>query len=302
MNLKEYFEFSKKELNGLIVLCVLLVLIILTPELYLQLKSEDKDLQDTSFRAEVAEFLASAVNEDEANEKAYGRRKWASDTRKKNVRYFLFNPNNLPESKWLDLGLSAKQVKVIKNYEAKGGRFYRKEDLKKIYSLRSEDYDRLEPYIAIPNSYRTKPLFRKFEKRLSEREKSIININTADSAELETLRGIGPAFASRIIKYRSRLGGFWKKEQLLEVYGLDSIKYKGFEDRIMVEPGAVLKTNVNSASFEDLKRFPYLSYKQINAIVQYRKQHGNYGSPTDLKKVLLLNDEVIAKIAPYISF
>ncbi|WP_207536243.1 helix-hairpin-helix domain-containing protein [Desertivirga arenae] len=302
MNLKEYFEFSKKELNGLIILCVLLVLIFLAPDVYLQLRSVDQEVQDTAFDAEVAEFLASAVDDKEYGTKIFSHNKWTLERRKKNVKYFLFNPNNLPELKWLDLGLSARQVKVIKNFEAKGGRFYRKEDLKKIYSLAAEDYARLEPYILIPESKNSKPHYKKFERVYLKKEDAIININTADSAQLETLRGIGPAFASRIIKYRNRLGGFWKKEQLLEVYGLDSLRYKGLESKILVEPETILKINVNSATFNELKRFPYLSYKQINAIVQYRKQHGNYISANDLKKVLLLDDEVIGKIAPYITF
>ncbi|MET0570644.1 MAG: helix-hairpin-helix domain-containing protein, partial [Pedobacter agri] len=60
--------------------------------------------------------------------------------------------------------------------------------------------------------------------------------------------------------------------------------------------------NINTAQFNDLKSNPYLSYKQINAIIQYRKQHGNYNNPSDLKKIVILNQKIIDQITPYISF
>lgn len=201
--------------------------------------------------------------------------------------------------------MSSRQIKVIENYESKGGRFYRKEDFRKIYSVTKEDYARLAPYIVIPerfpNANKGASSFAKPVERTAK-ELAIVEINAADSAQLETIKGIGPAFASRIIKYRRRLGGFYKKEQLLEVYGLDSVKYLQLESQISVDQSGLEKIDINRATFDDLKRHPYLSYKQMNAIIQYRKQHGLYNSINDLKKVLLLNDEVLSKIKPYLKF
>ncbi|RYF98398.1 MAG: helix-hairpin-helix domain-containing protein, partial [Chitinophagaceae bacterium] len=130
----------------------------------------------------------------------------------------------------------------------------------------------------------------------------IVEVNQADSAGLDQIKGIGPAFANRILKYRERLGGFYKKEQLMEVYGLDSVKYAEIKDRITINPSAIKTVNINTADFSALKSSPYLSYKQINAIIQYRKQHGNYSSTGDLKKIAILTPQVIEKIAPYITF
>lgn len=118
---------------------------------------------------------------------------------------------------------------------------------------------------------------------------------------METVRGIGPAFASRIIKYRNRLGGFHSKDQLREVYGLDSIKYEQIKDQLRVS-GTIRKININTSTFNELKTHPYLNYKQINAIIQYRKQHGNYTDIDDLHQVSILNPEFLRKIAPYLSF
>jgi competence protein ComEA len=300
-NLKSVFTFSKKELNGLLVFCFLLVGITFAPSIYRWVyKPEVFSFDD--FKKDIAAFKAS-----ERIQPAYSYYKLKEEVETKEAapQYFEFNPNNLSPASWSQLGLSNKQIKVIKNYEAKGGRFYRKEDLQKIYSVSKEDYAKLAPYIVIPDRFpkenRSAVNFAKpFEKAV--KTLVTVEINAADSAQLETVKGIGPAFASRIIKYRKRLGGFYQKEQLKEVYGIDSLKYAQLEKQISLDQSILDKININTATFEDLKRHPYLSYKQMNAIIQYRKQHGSYSTMNDLKKVLILNEEVLNKIKPYLTF
>ena len=105
---------------------------------------------------------------------------------------------------------------------------------------------------------------------------TIIELNTADTAKLAELNGIGPAFARRIVNYRERLGGFHDKEQLKEVFGLDSEKYAGLQLQVTVDASSIRKIQINKVTFDRLKRFPYLTFKQMNAIIQFREQHGEY--------------------------
>jgi competence ComEA-like helix-hairpin-helix protein len=130
----------------------------------------------------------------------------------------------------------------------------------------------------------------------------IIELNKADSAELTHVHGIGPSFARRIIAYRKKLGGYINKEQLREVYGLDADKYAEIEDQVKVDASGIPHLPINTIGFEDLRRFPYLSYKQANAIIQYRNQHGNYNSIADMADIAILNEDILRKIAPYITF
>lgn len=204
-----------------------------------------------------------------------------------------FNPNGLTVTQWRQLGLTVQQAETIKHYEDKGGRFYTPTDLKKIYGITEADYKRLKPYIVIPNIARK-------EAKLKAGE--IVELNTADSAKLTRLTGIGPATAVLIARYRGRLGGFYSKEQLKEVYGIDSARYKDIESQVSVNPNIIKKISINTISFDQLRLFPYLSYKQVNAIIEYRKQHGNYTSITDIKNIVLLDDKILRKIEPYISF
>lgn len=264
-------------------------------------KPEQYDL--TQFQEEIALFKASAVK----SNKNYASFRDQTDEQIINAQYFKFDPNSASSSELHRLGLSQKQIRVVKNYLAKGGRFYKTEDFKKIYSISEAQYTVLEPFIQIIQNKG----FSSREQKLPEDKDHvsklgnstlIVELNTADSVMLDQLRGIGPAFASRIIRFRNRLGGFYRKEQLKEVYGMDSLRYSQIENQIVVNASSVNRLNLNKATFEELRHHPYLTFKQINAIIQYRKQHGDYASADDLRKVLILNEEIIRKIEPYLSF
>jgi competence protein ComEA len=297
-NLKSFFTFSKKELNGLLVFCCLFSAVGFAPMIYRQVYQPEV-FSFTDFKNDIEKFKAS-----EQNHAKFSYNKFKDEVEKKLVPgYFNFDPNNLPAESWHRLGLTNRQINVIKNYEAKGGHFYHREDLKKMYSISKEEYAGLEPYITIPENKKAS----KFETPVKIAEKSaksviLVELNAADSAQLETIRGVGPAFASRIVKYRNRLGGFYSKEQLREIYGVDSAKYEQLQSQVAVDNSMLQKININTATFDDLKRHPYLTYKQMNAIIQYRKQHGSYNTIADLKKIAIINTEVLYKIEPYLIF
>ncbi len=291
-----FFSFSKKEYNGLLIFSLLIVLVELVPSIYSHFSTPEVfSFQD--FQQDIEKLKASEKAISSNYRSSYDR-----PVNKTPAVLFDFDPNTVSAELWEKLGLSDRQIKVLTNYTSKGGRFYKPEDLKKIYSISTADYEILKPFIKI------KPFEggRNFEaypaKETLSKQRVVIELNSADSVQLESVTGIGPAFAQRILKYRKRLGGFYKKEQLLEVYGVDSTKYQNLQDEVLVNAGSIEKIAINTAGFEELKRHPYLSYKQINAIVQYRKQHGNYRSIDDMKKVLILNDEILRKIAPYLNF
>lgn len=300
---KNYFAITKKQWNGMLFLAALILIVLLAPDVY-QLLKKPKQV-DFSRIKEAQKVLAEATEEQPTYDRKYDKADYSKHASFNEVKlkaeYFAFNPNHLPDELWKKLGLSERQVKVIKNYESKGGKFYKKEDLQKIYSVTPEDYARLSPYIDIPE--------RKFSKDFSDKApvyKSkptiMVEINHADSAQLTEIKGIGPAFATRILKYRTRLGGFYKKTQLLEVYGLDSAKYEEIVKQVEIDASGIIKININTCGFDDLKRNPYLNFKQMNAIIQYRKQHGNFKNSGDLKNVAILNEETIYKLEPYFSY
>lgn len=307
-----YFDLSKREFNGLLALAGLIAIFTAAPYIYRPAGNEhDTEATDQL----IVQALIAQMRKERncaGNQRRYagagrvnaGRKTWGDD-KKRAVRLFPFDPNVMELADWQRLGLSAKQSAAILKYVAKGGRFKKKEDLRKMYTIAPGQYELMAPYVNIA------PLAARqgsYEKHTSARPEQlraapkIVELNSADSILLCEIIGIGPAFASRIIKYRKRTGGFYDKAQLMEVFGLDSLKYREISSQVRADPALIRKININTAQFEDLKNHPYFRYKQINALIQYRKQHGNYSNIADLNKVLILGTETIARMEPYLVF
>ncbi|MBL7764796.1 MAG: helix-hairpin-helix domain-containing protein [Chitinophagaceae bacterium] len=212
------------------------------------------------------------------------------------IRPFLFNPNTLDSSGFVKLGLRPKLIHTILNYRSKGGHFYRKEGFQKIYGLRPEEYDTLEPYIQIPEI--------SYERNGGgfQTNGSPVELNTADTNALIKLNGIGSKLAQNIIQYRELLGGYVRLEQLKEVYGIREETFQKIKPFIHVNSKGVKKINLNVATLAELNAHPYLRGEVANAIAAYRKGH-NYKIEKldDLKEIPLINEELFRKIANYLT-
>ncbi len=132
-------------------------------------------------------------------------------------------------------------------------------------------------------------------------EGETISLNSTDTAEWKRVPGIGTVYASRIVKYRERLGGFARKEQLLEVYGLEGELYARIAPYIEVS-GSVRKLAVNQLEFKELLRHPYLSYKQVQAIVNLRHRKGGVDSIQELGMLDEFTSDDIYRLEPYLEF
>jgi hypothetical protein len=178
-----------------------------------------------------------------------------------------FNPNKYPTEAWRKMGFTDKQIRNIKNYEAKGGKFKRKEDVKKIYSISDVEYEIIEPFISIPSLYKSKTGKVTTKKAIAKTQDfSIIEINSASSADLETSLNLTPYLAKRIISYKNVLGGYINKNQLKEVYGLSENIYNTFEKYIEIDTSLITKIDMNNVEFKQLLKHPYFDYNTTKSI------------------------------------
>ena len=139
-------------------------------------------------------------------------------------------------------------------------------------------------------------------KPISHYDTLLVDINTADTSRLQQLRGIGPVFATRIVRYRTSLGGFASVDQLLEVYGMSYDRFSDIAPHIVASPSNISKIPINSASLDQLRNHPYLDYHQARAIIEYRKKLGPIQNQDDLLKINLIDYPTARKISPYIQY
>lgn len=125
-------------------------------------------------------------------------------------------------------------------------------------------------------------------------------LNTADSLDLVQLYNIGPVIARRILKYRSLLGGYVRREQLREVYGIDSARYNDIAPHLTVDPSRITPIDINTADIDRLKRHPYLDYYQAKAIIRLREEKGAYAGVRDILNIPIIDSETFTRIEPYL--
>lgn len=153
---------------------------------------------------------------------------------------------------------------------------YKKQDIAK-----SETFDTLHP---------------------TKRKPLMIELNSADTITLQLLYGIGPTFARRIVAYRERLGGFYNKAQLLEVYGITPELVENIAPHIMIDSLALRKIDINSTPLKQLIKHPYMEYYQARDIVRLRNNGQRFTSADDLRAVPSMTDSTLARLLPYICF
>lgn len=142
----------------------------------------------------------------------------------------------------------------------------------------------------------------KYTKSPAFEAKQPLWLETADSAALEQLPGIGPVLAARIIRYRNKLGGFYELNQLREVYGLPDSLFDKIIHRLRLGKNQVELIKLNQATEMELSRHPYIQWKMARQLIRYRTQNGSFNDAEDLKKIWGIDTVKIQKLLPYLQF
>ena len=299
---KSLFGASSKEITGFAALIIILVISLLIPGIINRQTAEDD-----SHWVEDEKLLDSLVVLLEKEQSSRPNKP------KININIHYFNPNEASFGELQALGFSENIAQRIINYRDKGGSFKIKEDLYKIYDIDSSLVEELYDFIRLPektpkaeteqNTSKEKRSAPKLATRVVPVELPDFDINTADTATLKTINGIGSVLSKRIIDYRKKLGGFIDGNQLYEVYNLDSAVVLKLKSKMYIDtnfiPGKLL---INQANEEELARHPYLSWQQARLIIAYRNQHGDYNAGQDLLKVYAVDQKDLNRIVSYLDW
>jgi len=302
---KGYLTFGKRDRIGLIAVVLLLGIIYALPYLFGK-KNEPFPAHQTSLLVKAIDTLATkekanhySKNYDESdNDYQYQPSQTKSFT---NGELFQFDPNTLSVDGWQKLGLSEKTSKTIDKYRSKGGKFYKSEDLKKIWGIPEGFYERVKNYILIASIQNNQQNnFEKPSYAKPERKVAAVNINEADTSAFIALPGIGSKLAIRIVGFRDKLGGFYSVDQVGETYGLPDSTFQKIKSSLELS-GSVKKLNVNTATKDELKVHPYIKWNLANAIIEYRNQHGPFKNLDELKNIVVIDEATFKKIVHYLS-
>ena len=128
----------------------------------------------------------------------------------------------------------------------------------------------------------------------------MIELNSADTFELQQLRGIGPGFARRIVNFRERLRGYSDKKQVLEVFGMDTARYRMIEKNLLVNRDSIHPVDLNTVTFKELLRHPYFPFTITKNIMIYRQKNKNFRSLDELKNIQGVNDSIFRRMIVYL--
>ncbi len=283
---------SRRNRRGVLLLIVGIVLLSFLPRLFAGLLEKEKPT--ITFRE--AKIIESEIIYDQyqAKEKKHFRRPKSSRFQVPSTK---FDPNEYSKQDWMHLGLSGKQADVVLKFTKRGIRS--NDDLKKIYVLPEQLFELIKDstiYASLPATENHPE-----EKNYALSTEDIrVELNSASADELMKIPGIGPYFSEKMIAYRNQLGGYVRKEQLMEIWKFDAEKYDAIRKYLELNETNRRKISVNSASVDELKAHPYISYKVANSIVKIRDQHGKYNSLESLLKSKLIDDSLLQKIKPYL--
>ncbi|WP_291722868.1 helix-hairpin-helix domain-containing protein [Bernardetia sp.] len=330
---KNNSNFSRREANGMLVLslCFLFPIVAIIYERFQS--AEEIDSKIVGLQAERADSLLAVLEMQQPLDR---------ETKLAMLEIRPFDPNKLSVAQWQAIGVKPWVAKRVVNAVNKKYVFLQKNDLEKFNGFPKEEYERLKEYIDLPDTVDKKEYYRqkydnkkyasydknKYEKKdykkydnkgkennyTSNYEKKEykkytpkviekFDLNTADTATLKQIRGIGEKTSLWIVSNRNKLGGFHSIEQTKEISILSDKAFEELKKYAFISPSfKVKKININTADYETLKKHSYISWKAASTLLKYKKQHGNYKSLDDIRKSRAIKEEQLQKLIPYLEF
>lgn len=282
---------------------------------------KNEKIDFSAFEQEIATFTSQQASDNEGS---------AAAVQNDEPVLFPFNPNNASQEDFIRLGLSPKVATTLIHFREKGGRFFKKEDLKKIYGLKPTDYERLENYIALENTggfsqknYGTPPQYNSYNNAKNAPrtiELKPFDPNTATENELWGL-GLDEKTVKILLKYREKGGIFRTKEDLKKVYGLSDIDFLRINQYVQIaenqfvakertistqnstptkkaENPASMTIDLNRANLDELLVLRGIGRTFASRIIEHRERLGGFSSLNQLKEVYGLPDSTLHSILP----
>ena len=184
--------------------------------------------------------------------------------------------------------LSKRQAEAFIRWRDLSG-IYDMEELRDCYVVSDSVAAALEPYIIFPER-KPRPI------------EEPVELNTADSAALRSVSGIGPKTVGAILAYRERLGGFLPAGQLAEGPGVTERNYEKILKQIYCDSCKIRKIDINFAIPKVLGRHPYIAPQVLRKLLKARQLKGGWSTAEELIEEHIMTRKEAARLAPYLQF
>ena len=302
MSLREFFYLQKSDRMAILMLLLVAVIAVVVI-FWVGGRQEATDFSMT-------DSLEMALQRDTVYRYSSRRYPVAHEARQggHQVETFPFDPNTADARQLSRLGLKDWQIRNLYKYREAGGVFRKPSDFARLYGLTQMEYDRLRPFIRIGDE--VKQARAEHESLTEEYHRDTVRypikmvpgetvrLNIADTMALKHVPGIGSGFARRIVRYRQRLGGFYRVEQLREIDGFPESALSYFE----LGDVNLRKLDINRLTLEQLKAHPYIGFYRAKAITDYRRLHGPLQSLQQLRLLKEFSAQDIQRLEPYIQY
>jgi competence protein ComEA len=296
-HISKYFTLNRRERNGIITVMSLVFVLLIV-----------KCCMVYSYAPPVAppvvvelDDLAARLAEETKNQRTEIN---STTSTVKKDSLFYFDPNSISYEQAVQLGFENRIAHILLKYRSKGGKFYKTNDLKKLYGMSDVLFDKLKPFIVLRKEHvdtaNYKPREYKSKFISKPKQQITLEINSADSLQWLELKGIGPGYTKMILKYKKLLGGFYKMEQLKEVYHFSDSLYNSIKENLTVNPAFIQKLKVNSVDFKTLVHHPYIKYEGTKCI--FALKHDKKITAQDLINSSCFSREQLEKVLVYLDF
>ena len=185
------------------------------------------------------------------------------------------------------IGFSTRQAEALIRYREQGDGIHSMNELRDCYAVSEEMADSLEHFVVLTPR---------------DPHQGLVEINSADSARLRSVRGIGEKTVVAVLEYRKLLGGFVRKEQIAELKCVTSENFDKISKQIYCDSCNISKIDINFAPASQFEHHPYMSRRAIKLIVETRESKGGWNSIEEMQEDNIFTKEQAEAIAPYLLF
>ena len=277
-NLRSHFVYTRNQRNGIL---VLLGLIIVLQVVYHFVDFKTESVYDFNS----PKTIAFQKQIDSLKEIAIENRK---------PKIYPFNPNFISDYKGYQLGMSSEQIDRLHQFRSENRFVNSTKEFQQVTKVSDSLLQKISPYFKFPDwvtkkKVNTQKVVKKtfnHETKKVKTEVSTSDINLATMSDFLSIDGVNENLSERIIKYRTKLKGFRFADQIFEVWRMEEEIGDEILKTFSIQTiPTIKKINVNTASFKEVLKIPYIDYDLCVKIFDYRDEVAELQSISELKNI-----------------